>query len=53
MCKADRENAEIKVKVSEIRKAPKDSFKIKNRRKLQKRKKSILTTLLVVFKADL
>tara|TARA_B100000902_G_scaffold317981_1_gene309789 strand:- start:84 stop:245 length:162 start_codon:yes stop_codon:yes gene_type:complete len=53
MCKADRENAEIKVKVSAIRKTPKDSFRIRKRRKLQKRKKSILTTLLVVFSADL
>ena len=53
MCKAERENADIKVKVSAIRKAPKVSLRIKNRRAPQKRKNSTLTVLFVVFNADL
>ena len=53
MCKAERENAEIKVKVSAIRKTPKDSFKIKNKRKLQKTKNNTFTILFVVLRADL
>ena len=53
MCKAESENAEIKVKVSAIRKTPKDSFRIRKRRKLQKTKNNTLTILFVVLSADL
>ena len=53
MCKAESENAEIKVKVSAILKTPKDSFRIRKRRKLQKTKNKTFTILFVVFRADL